>query len=101
MRPLQTSRQVSKASAFENQTIRINMANGWTEERKQRQRERIQTWRPWEKSTGPRSPEGKRAVGQNAFKGGLWLKLRRLNVTTSQLIKQMKAAGMWPPTVER
>ena len=70
----------------------------WTEERKQRQRERIQTWRPWEKSTGPTSPEGKRVVGQNAFKGGLWLKLRVLSKTTTSMIRDMKAAGNWPPT---
>lgn len=99
MRPLNTSRRVSKASVFENQTIQINMTN-WTEERRQRQRELIRQWRPWEKSTGPKTAEGKLAVGQNAYKGALWLKLRRLNGTTTQLIKQMKAAGMWPPRLD-
>lgn len=73
------------------------MANGWTEERKQRQRERIQTWRPWEKSTGPNTPEGKEAVRKNAYRGGLWLKLRGLSKTTTRLIRDMKAAGVWPP----
>jgi hypothetical protein len=35
------------------------MVNGWTLERRRRQAELIRCWRPWEQSTGPRSPEGK------------------------------------------
>lgn len=30
----------------------------------------IQRWKPWEKSTGPKTPEGKAVVSRNAFKGG-------------------------------
>jgi hypothetical protein len=30
----------------------------------------IRRWRPWEKSTGPRSPAGKAKAAQNAYKGG-------------------------------
>ena len=44
--------------------------NGWTPERCRRQSELIQSWRPWEKSTGPRSDEGKAKVARNAWKGG-------------------------------
>jgi hypothetical protein len=73
------------------------MSRSWTEERKQRQRERIQEWRPWEKSTGPRTAEGKATVAQNAFNGGLWLTLRVLSVKATQVIKDLKAAGQWPP----
>lgn len=76
------------------------MARGWTEERKQRQRERIQEWRPWEKSTGPRTAEGKAKVSLNAYSGGLWLKLRVLSVKTTQIIKDLKATGQWPPRFE-
>lgn len=46
------------------------MANGWTEERKQRQRELIQTWKPWEKSTGAKTPQGKARSSKNAYKTG-------------------------------
>ena len=46
------------------------MANGWTQERRQRQSELIQTWKPWEKSTGPRTAAGKAKSSQNAFKAG-------------------------------
>ena len=54
------------------------MANGWTSERRARQTELIQKWRPWEKSTGPKTPEGKARVSQNAYKGGTWRVLREL-----------------------
>lgn len=47
-----------------------NRATGWTPARRQRQREAIQQWKPWLKSTGPASAEGKAAVARNAFTGG-------------------------------
>jgi hypothetical protein len=46
------------------------MANGWTEERRQRQRELIQNWKPWEKSTGAKTPQGKARSSRNAYKYG-------------------------------
>ena len=46
------------------------MVNGWTEERRQRQRELIQNWKPWEKSTGARTPKGKARSSRNAYKTG-------------------------------
>ncbi len=54
------------------------MANGWTLERKARQAKLIQQWRPWEKSTGPRTQAGKEKISQNAYKGGYWKQLREL-----------------------
>lgn len=55
------------------------MANGWTLERRQRQAEQIRRWRPWEQSTGPRTPEGKAMVSRNAWKGGHRAQLRALS----------------------
>ncbi|QIG46816.1 hypothetical protein G5V57_03060 [Nordella sp. HKS 07] len=46
------------------------MKSQWTPERRQRQATAIQRWKPWEKSTGPRTPEGKAIVSRNANKGG-------------------------------
>ena len=42
----------------------------WTLEQRQRQSEAIKRWKPWERSTGPKSPEGKATVSRNAFNGG-------------------------------
>jgi hypothetical protein len=54
------------------------MTNGWTPERRARQAALIRTWRPWEKSTGPMTDEGKAKSARNAYKGGTWLLLREL-----------------------
>lgn len=73
------------------------MGTPWTPERKQRQRELIQTWKPWLKSTGPRTAAGKAKVARNAYRGALWLRLRVLSKKTTAIIKMLKAVGNWPP----
>ena len=60
------------------------MASGWTPERRARQAEQIKQWRPWDKSTGPRSEEGKGKVAQNAYKGGYWDTMRDLTRTLKE-----------------
>lgn len=54
------------------------MSNGWTLERRQRQAELIMNWRPWEKSTGPRTERGKQASALRGYKGGERKMLREL-----------------------
>ena len=54
------------------------MAHGWTSERRARQAALIRNWRPWERSTGPRTTEGKAKAANNAYKGGERLRLRAL-----------------------
>ena len=44
--------------------------NGWTPERRARQAERIHSWRPWERSTGPKTAEGKATSRLNRYRGG-------------------------------
>lgn len=53
-------------------------ARTWTTEQRQRQREAIQRWKPWNQSTGPASPEGKVVAARNAYKGGQRAALRKL-----------------------
>jgi hypothetical protein len=53
-----------------NQTIGVVKANGWTDERRAKQSQAIKKWKPWEKSTGAKTPEGKAIVAKNAYKGG-------------------------------
>ena len=55
------------------------MNNGWTLERRKRQAEMIKTWRPWEKSTGPKTAEGKQASAKRGHKGGRREILRSLS----------------------
>ena len=54
------------------------MASGWTPDRRARQSELIRNWRPWEQSTGPRTPVGKLRTSRNADKGGTRATLRAI-----------------------
>jgi hypothetical protein len=54
------------------------MANGWTPERRARQAELIRGWKPWERSTGPKTTQGKARVSRNAYRGGVRPMLREL-----------------------
>ena len=46
------------------------MRHGWNSERRQRQSEAIRRWKPWKRSTGPRTEAGKAVSRLNAFKHG-------------------------------
>ncbi|MFN0129105.1 MAG: hypothetical protein ACKV19_20735 [Verrucomicrobiales bacterium] len=59
--------------------------NGWSLERRRRQSLLIQTWQPWNQSTGPRTPEGKARSSKNADKGRLRQKLRNLRWLLRQI----------------
>jgi hypothetical protein len=50
----------------------------WTTERRAKQSQAIRQWKPWAKSTGAKTPEGKAVVSRNAFKGGHRPHLRQL-----------------------
>lgn len=65
-----------------------NPAKGWTPERRKRQSDAIRRWKPWSKSTGPTSPEGKAAVSGNARTGGKWLKLRQIIKALNQALRE-------------
>jgi hypothetical protein len=70
------------------------MANGWTPERRARQAALIRTWRPWEQSTGPRTPEGKAKTASNGDKGGQWkvvrAEVRELGRTVRALLREQR-----------
>ena len=62
----------------------------WTPEQRQRQRELIQRWKPWEKSTGAKTPEGKKRSRQNAYKTGKSLEVRELIKYLNNLLRTQK-----------
>jgi len=45
------------------------MARTWTDEQKARQAALIHSWQPWTRSTGARTPEGKRISSINVLVG--------------------------------
>lgn len=51
---------------------------GWTAERRRRQAMTIHRWKPWERSTGPKTSEGKGRVARNAYRGATRPLLREL-----------------------
>ena len=56
----------------------MEAGSGWTPDRKAHQAKLIQQWRPWEKSTGPKTQADKEEILQNAFKGGTRKQFRDL-----------------------
>ena len=62
--------------------------SGWTDERKAKQREAIQRWKPWEKSTGPRTERGKSEARANLAYARF--KQATKDMTTRQLLALVK-----------
>ena len=62
----------------------------WTPEQRQRQRELIQRWKPWEKSTGAKTAEGKKRSSQNSLKTGNSLEIRDVIRQLNKLLKDQK-----------
>lgn len=59
----------------------------WTDEARAKQAERIKEWKPWLKSTGPRTEEGKFVSSMNALKTGAHsADMRDLEATLKELI---------------
>ena len=63
----------------------------WTPEQRQRQRELIQRWKPWTKSTGAKTQEGKKRSSQNAYKTGKSLEIRELIKRMNRLLREQKS----------
>lgn len=66
--------------------------SGWTKEKRQAARDRINQNRPWLKSTGAKTPEGKAICSMNAFKGGLHARVNALKLQVNNMLREQKQA---------
>ena len=62
----------------------------WTPEERLKQSKAIRSWKPWEKSTGAKSPQGKAVSSKNATKTGYSLEVRKLISQINRVFKQQK-----------
>lgn len=49
-----------------------------TEEHRELRRQMIQRWKPWEKSTGPKTAEGKQKSAKRGYKGAQRQQIREI-----------------------
>lgn len=66
-------------------------ARTWTIEQKEKQRQAIKKWKPREKSTGAKIPEGKVMVAKSAYKGGYRPMIKEFSGLFNMLLKDHKA----------
>ena len=62
----------------------------WTSEERARQSELIQRWKPWDKSTGAKTIEGKAMSSRNAYKGAFRASLRALSSILKEQQKSLE-----------
>jgi hypothetical protein len=65
-------------------------ARKWTQEQRLRQSEVIRRWRPWESSTGAKTPQGKAISSKNATKTGDSVFLRELIKQMNRILKKQR-----------
>ena len=65
-------------------------ARTWTLEQRRQQAEVIQRWKPWTRSTGPRTAQGKAKVSGNAYSGSEWANLRQAIKALNQALREQK-----------
>ena len=62
----------------------------WTAEQRLRQSEAIRRWRPWERSTGAKTEQGKAISSKNATKTGDSAYVRELIKEMNRILKEQK-----------
>lgn len=71
----------------------------WTDEARAKQSELIRSWRPWEHSTGAKTPEGKAKVAMNS-PGRYWRERLRLMCWLSRQMHSLRLGKSMPPLEE-
>lgn len=62
----------------------------WTPEERLKQSKAIRSWRPWERSTGAKSPTGKAISSKNATKSGDSIYVRELIKRMNQILREQR-----------
>jgi hypothetical protein len=70
--------------------------SAWTEERRARQAEIIRQTKPWEKSTGPRTEEGKAISSRNAYDGDVINEVRQRLKSLRKEALALYGRQRWP-----
>jgi hypothetical protein len=65
-------------------------ARKWTLEQRLRQSKAIRRWRPWEASTGAKTPHGKAISSKNATKTGDSVYVRELIKQMNRILKEQR-----------
>jgi hypothetical protein len=70
--------------------------SAWTEERRARQAEIIRQTKPWEKSTGPKTEEGKTISSRNAYLGDWEHNWRARMKSNTRMALAIAGRSRWP-----
>jgi len=62
----------------------------WTPEERLKQSKAIRSWKPWERSTGAKSPQGKVISSKNAIKTGDSVYVRELIKQINRILRKQK-----------
>jgi hypothetical protein len=62
----------------------------WTLEERLKQSKAIRSWKPWESSTGARTPQGKAISSKNATKTGDSVYVRELIKQMNSILREQK-----------
>lgn len=75
-----------------------NPRSGWTPERRAKQSAMMRRLKPWTRSTGPKTPQGKKRSSLNAYKHGMRsAALLRLRAVMAMQSRWLKTCVLQPP----
>ncbi len=83
-----------------NGLLKTPRASGWSTERRAAHAAAMRRWKPWERSTGPRTAAGKARAARNALKHGLYARpmrtLRRLLRRQRRFVRAIRVTlALW------